>query len=217
MRRLNVGCGSVQPPDWDNADVRYMGQQYSLNVLSSDGGYNFNRPREWAHDRATERALGGEHWTGSGEAQLEPYDYIVANHLLSCFSHHELIERVLPNLRSMLKPGGVLRVLVPDANKAVLAYLNGDAAFFPLGDDLPDPAERFCTFLPWFGESKSIFDVFYLHSIAMKGGFAWTDGEPRMARGSAVCRPGVSWFLPDSEITALDDRPVQSLIMEFQR
>lgn len=137
----------------------------------------------------------------------QQYDYIVANHLLSCFSHHELKEKVLPNLLSMLKPGGVLRVLVPDADKAIRAYLDGDTPFFPLGSDLPDVAARFCTFLPWFGESKSIFTGSYLWRLALDAGFDV----------GMECIAHESWMLPDSEIASLDDRAEQALIMEFRK
>lgn len=179
VRRANVGCGSVQPEGWDNIDVVDYGQQFVVDI--TDAGYQ-----------------GG---------QWHEYDYIVANHLLSCFSHHELIGKVFPNLRSMLKKGGVLRVLVPDARKAVEAYLAEDTGFFPLGDDLPDVSQRFCTFLPWFGESKSIFDEFYLGRLAIQAGFSV----------AARCDFGCTRLGPEHTIAALDDREAQSLIMEFQK
>lgn len=174
-----MGCGRVQPEGWDNIDIVDYGQQFVADI--TDAGYQ-----------------GG---------QWHEYDYIVANHLLSCFSHHDLIEVVLPNLRSMLKRGGVLRVLVPDARKAVKAYLDDDPTWFPLGDDLPFTSERLCTFLPWFGESKSIFDEFYLGRLATQAGFSVV----------ARCDFGCTRLCPEHTITALDDREAQSLIMEFQK
>lgn len=174
-----MGCGRVQPEGWDNIDIVDYGQQFVADI--TDAGYQ-----------------GG---------QWHEYDYIVANHLLSCFSHHDLIEVVLPNLRSMLKRGGVLRVLVPDARKAAHAYLDNDPAWFPLGDDLPDISDRFCTFLPWFGESKSIFDVTYLFGLGIDAGFvAWRE-----------CGFKVTKLCDDPEIVSLDDRERQSLIVEFQK
>lgn len=200
MRRANIGCGTIQPEGWDNADIRYFGQQYAVNILAGPDLH------EWVRDKALEGAIGGEHWTGVGPAQSEPYDYIVANHLLSCFSHHELRDKVLPNLMSMLKPNGVLRVLVPDANLAIRAYCNNDVAWFPLGPDLPDIDERLCTFLPWFGESKSIFTWSYLASLANSLGY----GVVRCEFG----KPG--WPHVDPEIASLDDREQQSLIVEIK-
>ena len=199
----------MQPEGWVNADDRYYGQEYWVNPLGNQG------VQPMGHDESLERVLPGEHFGPQFSFDpitrkllaIGPYDYIVANHLLSCFSHHELIGKVLPNLRRMLKDGGVLRVLVPDAEKAARAYLAGVAQFFPLGDDLPEVSERFCTFLPWFGESKSIFDASYLCGLGAKAGFST----------QVQCAFGESWLLPNSEITSLDDRQEQSLIMEFRK
>lgn len=174
-----MGCGRVQPEGWDNIDVVDYGQQFVVDI--TDVGYQ-----------------GG---------QWHEYDYIVANHLLSCFSHHELLETVLPNLRAMLKPGGVLRVLVPDVRKAVDAYLADECVFFPLGDDLPNVSERFCTFLPWFGESKSIFDFPYLLHLGRLAGFGTI----------FYVSHGFTALCPDPGIASLDDREVQSLIVEFRK
>lgn len=173
---MNAGCGSVQPEGWDNMDVVDYGQHWIVDLLEP-------------------------HF-----APTNAYDYIVANHLLSCFSHHELTQKVLPNLMRMLKPNGVLRVLVPDADLAIRAYCNNDPDWFPLGDDLPGVDERFCTFLPWFGESKSIFTWKYLAKLANDAGY----GIVRCGFG----KPG--WSHVDAEIASLDDRERQALIVEIK-
>ncbi len=182
MRRLNLGAGSVQPEGWVNADLRgaSLGCE-SIGLL--DG-------------RSVDRFL-DDH----GD-----FDEIVANHLLSCFSHHELLDPVLPNILRLLKPGGVFRALVPDARKAVDAYVRRVPEHFPLGDDLPGVSERFCTFLPWFGESKSIFDNAYLHRLLVKAGFSLVVDSPHHAT-----------VLGSSGIHALDDREGHSLVMEARR
>lgn len=173
--RLNCGCGSVQPDGWVNADRREYGQDIILDVRD-------------------------------GHA-CEPYagmfDVIVANHLLSCFNHHEL-PGVLENIRSMLKPGGVLRVLVPDMRAAARAYLCGDTNWFPQGDDMPSVSERYCTYVTWFGESPSIFDASYLGNRLYAGGFTELAGP--LQCGQTVLGPKGSG--------ELDDRCRMSLIME---
>lgn len=172
VRKLNIGCGVIQPEGWHNVDNVDYGQQWISDV------------RTWR----------GADW-GS-------FDLIVANHLLSCFDHHELQDTVLPILRDTLAPGGVLRILVPDANKAILAYQMGDHAFFPQGNDMTVIDERFCTFLTWFGESKSIFTYQYLHDLLYGAGFSVSPslfcGEEPVLVGSSV----------------LDDRCHEALIVE---
>lgn len=183
MRRLNLGCGSVQPEGWVNADIR--GHR-------GDGVV----PLDVAE-------VGHVSWFLHHQGE---FDEIVANHLLSCFSHWELLDPVLPNILRLLKPGGVFRAMVPDARKAALAYLEGNASHFPLGDDLLDVSERFCTFLPWFGESKSIFDETYLRGLLRRAGFT-----------TAVRSPHHATVLGTRGIYDLDDREAHSLVMEARR
>lgn len=173
MRKLNAGCGSIQPEGWDNADCDDCGQGYIVDFTVS--------PPTW----------------------VEAFDVIVANHLLSCFSHHELIEKVLPNMLRMLVDGGVLRILVPDATKAAKAFLDDDRDWFPQGNDL-DLDAAFCTYLSWFGESKSIFTGPYLTRLLLDAGFTKT-------RRGLQCGE-VQWGPPES--AELDDRCRMSLIVE---
>lgn len=207
MRKANIGCGVVQPEGWDNMDSRYFGQQYGVQI----GAPSFPRPRSWVRDEATERALSGEHWTAAGAEQCEPYDLIVADHLLSCFSHHELRDRVLPHLYDLLADGGILRVLVPSAAKAVEAYLEGRIEWFPQGDDMPGVSERFCTFLPWFGESKSIFDRTYLGDLLIKAGFSTVRHAAKYGTW------GLEPFIPGTSEIDQHDRYHMSLIMEARK
>ena len=133
------------------------------------------------------------------------FDVIVANHLLSCFSHQQL-PPVLENIGSMLAPGGTLRVLVPNMREAARAYLCGDAGWFPQGDDMPSVSERFCTYVTWFGESPSIFDPPYLANRLEAGGFTKLAGP--LQCGQVVLGPEGSG--------ELDDRCRMSIIMEAQ-
>lgn len=182
MKRLNLGAGSVQPEGWVNADLRGA----SLGCASVD-----------LLDEGSVR------WFLAHQGQ---FDEIVANHLLSCFSHHEMLDPVLPNILRLLKPGGVFRALVPDVRKAVDAYVRRVPEHFPLGDDLPSVSERFCTFLPWFGESKSIFDDAYLHRLLTRAGFSFVVDSPHHAT-----------VLGTKGIYDLDDREGHSLVVEARR
>lgn len=181
MNRLNLGCGSVQPEGWVNADL--------YGVMH--GCVQFDITNTLDIQRAVDK-----HGT---------FDIIVANHLLSCFSHHELPD-VLANIRGMLATGGTLRVLVPNMREAARAYLCGDAAWFPQGNDMPSVSERFCTYVTWFGESPSIFDPPYLANRLEAGGFTKLAGP--LQCGQVVLGPEGSG--------ELDDRCRMSIIMEAQ-
>jgi predicted SAM-dependent methyltransferase len=54
-------------------------------------------------------------------------DYAVAMHVLQDLPYDE-IALALRELRRVIVPGGVLRVGVPDLDRAIAAYLRGDAA-----------------------------------------------------------------------------------------
>jgi hypothetical protein len=90
--------------------------------------------------------------------------------------------------------------------KAIRAYMAGDTEWFPLGVDLPDIGERLCTYLPWFGESKSIFVYEYLRGLLRDSGFIAV--TPALECGQSLCAP-TEW-----EAGSLDDRCRMSLIVE---
>ena len=124
------------------------------------------------------------------------YDYVFANHSLSYLTYREL-PGALDNIRDMLRPGGVVHILVPDALRAVQAYYEGDIAWFPL-DHLMSVDDAFCAYVLWFGESRSVFTGPYLLNLGRQAGFS--DVRP------------VAWGLDEH-----DDREPESLVVEFVR
>ena len=90
--------------------------------------------------------------------------------------------------------------------KAIRAHMAGDTEWFPLGVDLPDIGERLCTYLPWFGESKSIFVYEYLRGLLRDSGFIAV--TPALECGQSLYAPR-EW-----EAGSLDDRCRMSLIVE---
>lgn len=133
-------------------------------------------------------------------------EYVVANHSLSDLDHHEL-SRALPELRRTLVRGGVLRVLVPDLMKAFAAYQRGDAAWFPLGDDLPSIDERLCCFVGWFGTARSQWTAAYAAHLLWNAGFAEV----------TIVRPHETLLCDVEGIVDLDDREAQALIVEARK
>src|SRR5207302_831171 len=104
-RRLNWGCGNSGEPGWINSDIK-EGPGVDISCDIRDG-----LPIE-----------------------SDSLDYIVSVHALPMITYGDLVP-VLEELRRMLKPGGVLRLCVPDADKGIHAYLSGDRAYCAVSDE----------------------------------------------------------------------------------
>ncbi len=92
-QRLNVGCGNHYHPDWVNLDL----QSNDPNVL--------------CHDVTQGIPFSGDH-----------FDAVYHSHILEHLSPtqgHELVGECF----RVLKPGGVLRIVVPDLEEIVQLYL----------------------------------------------------------------------------------------------
>jgi predicted SAM-dependent methyltransferase len=127
--------------------------------------------------------------------RVDFYDYIFANHSLSYLTYYEL-SGALANIHSMLTEGGVLHILVPDAFKAIWAYLEGNADWFPV--DLPTIDDRFCAYMMWYGESRSIFTAAHLLDFGVRAGFSNVQE--------------VAWGQDEH-----DDRQHESIVAEFTK
>lgn len=188
MKRMNLGCGSVQPEGWVNADfdLHYFEVEdethHWLNVISP----------------SCPSLIKVRGWTGT-------FDYIVSNHMLSDIGHNDLVP-ALSNVRSMLRDGGVLRILVPDIAKAFAAWQRHNEGWFPQDERTGGLDAKFCTFVTWFGESRSVFTYGYLRHLLESVGFTV----------SLALNCGERWFDGVEGITDLDDRCTEALIVEAQ-
>lgn len=133
------------------------------------------------------------------------FDVIVANHSLQMVKYTDL-PAVLAELRRVLKIGGTLRVLVPDLMRAIHAYQDGDAAWFPIVND----AERhiggkLCAYITWYSEANLVFTRSWLAELLQRNGFE-----------ASISSAGVTLIGPP-EITELDTRPTESIVVEGRR
>lgn len=94
--RLNVGCGHLPMDGFVNVDIRELP---GVDVIAEASRMPFS-PGE-----ATE---------------------IFSAHLLEHFPQEELRRNVLPAWRKLLKPGGVLRAVVPDTDMMINEYAKGN-------------------------------------------------------------------------------------------
>lgn len=120
MKKLNFGCGSIQPKGWDNIDIEDFGQEFVGTI-----------------DLFAENT----------------YDIIVAHASVQQFEWHDIVNQ-LKELHRILKPGGVIRISLPDIVRGFEFYQNGDSRFFPNSEEFLD--EKFSAWLTWYSTSKSL-------------------------------------------------------------
>ena len=123
--------------------------------------------------------------------------------MLQELDFHEL-PGALVNIRAILKPKGVLRVMVPDFERAIYAYGKHDESWFPQDERTGGLDEKYCTYLTWYGTVRSLFTPRYMENLLRTAGFS----------DVVMCQQERSKFAPETDITALDDRPKEAMIFE---
>jgi predicted SAM-dependent methyltransferase len=84
---------------------------------------------------------------------------------------HDLVP-VLAELRRMLKPGGVLRLGLPDLDRAIRAYLEADRSYFAVGDDhARSMGGKFALHTLWYGHSVTMFNAEFAAELLESAGF----------------------------------------------
>jgi predicted SAM-dependent methyltransferase len=107
-------------------------------------------------------------------------------------------------VRRVLKPGGVLRLVLPDLDKGIAAYQRRDAEYFKIPDeDARSLGAKFVTQMVWYGYSRSLFTYEFIEEQLQKAGF------------SRVANCGFKRTMsPYPEIVELDNRERESLFVE---
>jgi len=174
VRRLNWGCGGHTLPGWINSDQK--------------GGAGIDLTCDIAEGLPLE--------TGS-------IDYVVSIHALPEV-HYGRIVPVLAELRRVIKPGGILRLCLPDLLKGIRAYERGDRDYFLVPDgDAKRLGAKLVTQLIWYGYSRTLFTAEFIEEMLMKAGFA------RVEHCSVRQTSG-----PHADIVDLDNREPESLYVE---
>lgn len=174
VRRLNWGCGRNPEPGWINSDLK-DGPGVDLSCDIRSG-----LPLE----------------TGS-------MDYVVSVHALPEIPYPELVP-TLSELRRVLRPGGTLRLALPDLDRGIAAYQRGDRDYFLVPDaDARSVGAKFVLQMIWYGYSRTLFTHDFIGEQLERAGF------DRIVR--CAFRRTAS---PYPEIVDLDDREPESLFVE---
>jgi predicted SAM-dependent methyltransferase len=174
VRRLNWGCGGHTLPGWINSDQK-EGEGIDLTCDIAQG------------------------------LPLEPgsMDYVVSIHALPEVPYDRLVP-VLSELRRVIKPGGILRLCLPDLIKGVRAYERGDRDYFLVPDeDAKSLGAKLVTQLIWYGYSRTLFTHEFIEEMLLKAGFS------RVVRCAYRQTSG-----PHPDIVDLDNREPESLYVE---
>ena len=174
VRRLNWGCGSTPEPNWINSDIK-DGPGIDISCDILEG-----LPLD--------------------DASI---DYIVSIHALPELTYPQL-EPALVELRRVLRPGGVLRLSLPDLERAIRAYLDRDAGYFLIpDDDVRSLGGKLIVQLTWYGYSRSMYTFDFIEELLYRAGF------------SRVVRSAYRQTTSNrAGITELDNRERESMFVE---
>lgn len=177
VRRLNWGCGPEPPPGWINADL-LEGPGIDLSGDIRDG-----LPLE-----------------------SDSMGYVASIHALQDLPYPDVMP-ALRELRRVLEPGGVLRLALPDLDRAISAYLRDDPGYFCIPDsDAATLSGKLIVQLTWYGRSRVMFTYDFARELLLKAGFS---GVARCAyRTTLSAFPG---------IVELDDREGETLFIEAKK
>ena len=174
VKRLNWGCGHSPEPGWINSDRRNIP---GIDIVCDirDG-----LPLE----------------SGS-------IDYGASVHALQEIPYPDVVY-VLQELRRVLKPNGVLRLVLPDLEKSIRAYLRNDGDYFLVPDeDTKTIGGKLIVQVLWYGHSRTLFTYDFVEELLFEAGF----GEVGRCRYKETNSS-------HGDIVELDRREQESLFVE---
>jgi SAM-dependent methyltransferase len=174
LRRLNWACGPTPARGWLNADRL----------------------------RAPGIALTGDIRDGLPLAD-DAVDYAVAIHGLQDLPYLAVVP-ALQELRRVLRPEGVLRLALPDLDRALGAYARGDRDYFYIPDgEVTTLSGKLIVQLTWYGSVRTPFTWEFARELLLRAGFR------RVVR--CAFRLTASAY---ADIVELDNRERESLFVE---
>ena len=142
VARLNWGCGPTPAPGWINADR--------------------------VHARGVELCRDIREGLALPDGSIE---YAVAMHALQDVPYLDVVP-VLKELRRVLRPGGVLRLGLPDLERALAAYARGARDYFYIPDaEVQTLSGKLIVQIVWYGSVRTPFTWEFARELLDKAGF----------------------------------------------
>jgi predicted SAM-dependent methyltransferase len=174
VARLNWGCGPTPPAGWINSD-RLHGDGIHISCDIRDG-----LPLPDA-----------------------TFDYAVSIHGLQDLPYLDVLP-ALQELRRVLRPGGALRLGLPDLDRALAAYARGERDYFYIPDaEAATLGGKLIVQIVWYGSVRTPFTAEFARELLLKAGFRRVE---RCAYGRTST--------PHAAIVELDNRERESLFVE---
>jgi len=134
------------------------------------------------------------------------FDAAVGIHVLQDLAYLDVVP-VLRELHRVLRRGAVLRLGLPDLERALDAYRRSHAAYFHVPDaDAASLGGKLVAQLVWYGSVRTPFTFDCVAEMLAKAGFT---NVRRCAFGDTASG--------DPELASLDDRARESLFVEAER
>lgn len=172
IQRLHWGCGDVTPEGWIHSDAK-GGPGIDIVCDVLDG-----LPLD-----------------------DDSIDCIFSQHVLQEIKVYDQL-RALRELRRVLKPGGVLRLCLPDLDLAIAAYREGRRDYFHIWD-WDTLSGNFITHVLWYSLTRTLFTCEFAEELLRKAKFE--DVRHVAYRETSG---------PYPEIVELDDRGEESFYVE---
>jgi predicted SAM-dependent methyltransferase len=196
--KLNLGCGPHPAPGWVNVDS-FQWPEWPNHIIRACPGTRRRFPPDTELPYLQD-VLDGLPWS-DGFA-----DGAVAHHVLQMVSYPDLVPW-LREVQRVLKPGAWLRMTLPDAEGAFIAYRTNDRAWFPIDPVLePSTDGALCLYLNQAGATRSVFTLHWAVQLCERAGFsnAHAHGIPE----TKATTMGPAW------LTELDSRLPESIVVE---
>lgn len=135
------------------------------------------------------------------------YDMIVAHCSLQMIEYQNM-PIFLTRFRSLLKPGGVLRISLPNIEEGFRQLQEGNIAWFPNGE--ADINERFSAWLTWYSTSKTLLTPRALKAKLLEAGFSQVSDQLDFQKSQFMSIHSMT----NESITELDSREGEVYFME---
>ena len=177
VTRINIGCGKFPRPGWINVDNKVRPGVECVADLRADLPFR--------------------------DASV---DYAVAIHVLPHI-RLDALAPALARIRRVLKSGGVLRLALPDLERAIAAYTGGDTGYFAIPDTRwRSPGAKLVAEIVWHNDIATPFTYDLAAEVLEKAGFV------NIVR--CAFRKTAS---PFREIVECDNRERESFFVEASR